>query len=160
MHCIYGIDPGTTKAGWVYYDKTNKKVLGSGHDDWKVVRDMLQSSFGAAKITKRLLKFSVVVEKPIIYTGTPGGNTIMPEMIQACGRIQQICADYNVDYLELTRMDICEKITGSRPKRGKKVSKADMQKLVQTMLGLPKPIRPQHASDAMAAIIAEFPDVV
>ena len=44
-----------------------------------------------------------------------------------------------------------------RPKRGFKVTKTDMQGVVQKLLNLPKFIRPQHANDAVCAILAFYP---
>ncbi len=145
---IIGIDPGTTKAGWAVYDPNTKQVLCTGHDDWQSVRTRI--------VINRRKLIAVCVEQVIMHTGLPPSKFILNTAVEV-GRIQQVCDDINVPYHQLSRIDICEKVSGIRPKRGVKVTKADMQIVVQKQLKLKKVVRPQHANDALSVILAEYP---
>ena len=147
MNLIVGLDPGPKKCGWVLYDYDNELVMKSGHDEWYDVREMIHHHLGSLK--------SICVEQVIMHMGLPPSRLIIDTAV-AVGRIQQICEDNDVLYHQLPRIDICERVSGKRPKRGVKVTKADMQVAVQSLLGIPKPIRPQHANDALCAILAEY----
>lgn len=145
---VLGIDPGTHKAGWAIYDVDTEQVIGAGHDDWPSLRTRI-------KVNKSKL-VAVCVEQVIMHMGLPPSRLIIDTAVEV-GRIQQICEDINISYNQLPRIDICEKVSGTRPKRGVKVTKTDMQHAVQKMLGAPKFVRPQHANDAACAILAFYP---
>jgi len=146
---IIGLDPGTTKSGWAIYDPDAETVIDTGHDAWADVRDKIKLYAGKAR--------AVVVEQVIIHHGVPGQSKYIMDTAHEVGRIQQICEDNGIIYSQLPRIDICERVTGRRPTRGHKVSKKDMQDAVQKKLKVDKPIRPQHANDAVAVILAEYP---
>lgn len=145
---VIGIDPGTYKAGWAIYDLDAKQVIGAGHDDWPGLRARI-------KINRNKL-VAVCVEQVIMHMGLPPSRLIVNTAVEV-GRIQQICEDTNILYHQLPRIDICEKVSGIRPRPGFKVTKADMQLAVQKLLKAPKVVRPQHANDAACAILAFYP---
>ena len=145
---VIGIDPGTTKAGWAVYDTSTEQVIGAGHDDWPNLRTRIKMQQSNIK--------AICVEQVIMHMGLPPSRLIIDTATQV-GRIQQLCESLGIPYHQLPRIDICEKVSGTRPKRGVKVSKADMQKAVQKLLNIPKFVRPQHANDAACAALAFFP---
>jgi len=145
---ILGLDPGTHKAGWAMYDVDTEQVIGAGHDDWAFIRTQIKMA------QSKLI--AVCVEQVIMHMGLPPSRLIIDTAVEV-GRIQQICEDTNIQYNQLPRIDICEKVSGTRPKRGVKVTKTDMQVAVQSLLKTAKPIRPQHANDAACAILAFYP---
>jgi Holliday junction resolvasome RuvABC endonuclease subunit len=139
-----GIDPGTVKHGWVKINTSDWTVFNSGHCDWLE----LINKFPCVDI--------VLVEQIIFYHGLPGNAQVLVPAIEAIGRIKQVCNDCNIPVHSYTRSEIIQLLTGKRPSRGHKVSKTDMQKVVQKLLNLDKVIRPQHASDAACVILAHF----
>jgi len=145
---ILGLDPGPKNCGWVLYDHSTQTVKQSGHDEWIAVRYTLETRAPYLK--------AVCVEKVIMHMGLPPSRLII-DTATNIGRIQELCALYDIEYHEHARIDICEKVAGVRPKPGVKVSKKDMQIAVQKLLNAPEVIRPQHANDAAAAILAEYP---
>lgn len=134
--------------GWAVYDTNTEQVVGAGHDDWPSLRTRI-------KMQRSKLK-AVCVEQVIMHMGLPPSRLIITTAIEV-GRIQELCDIINIPYNQLPRIDICEKVSGIRPKRGVKVTKTDMQKAVQKLLNAPKPVRPQHANDAVCAILAFYP---
>jgi len=147
---VIGIDPGTTKAGWAVYDTSTEQVIGAGHDDWPSLRTRI-------KMQRSNLK-AVCVEQVIMHMGLPPSRLIITTATEV-GRIQQLCETLNIPYNQLPRIDICERVSGVRPKRGVKVTKTDMQNAVRKLLHAPKMVRPQHANDAACAALAFFPPV-
>ena len=147
-----GIDPGPIKSGWAIYDLDNEVVIASGHDDWKTIREMIIQY--ATDGFYHLL--AVCMEQIIMHGGVPPSKNIL-QTSQHTGRIKQICATQSLIYNELPRIDICELVSGIRPKRGTKVTKTDMQEAAQELLKAPKILRPQHANDALCAILAHYP---
>lgn len=145
---IIGIDPGTDKAGWAIYNVDTEQVIDIGHDSWLSLRIQI-------KMQQSKLK-AVCVEQVIMHMGLPPSRLIITTAAEV-GRIQQLCEGLNISYNQLPRIDICERVSGTRPKRGVKVTKKDMQKAVQKLLNVPKFVRPQHANDAVCAILAFYP---
>lgn len=144
---VLGLDPGPDKTGWALYNEELETVIKTGHDDWDTIRSILTSHTCFLK--------AVCVEQIIIHYGIPA-NQNLPATAENVGRIQQLCADNNIDFHQFPRIKIMEKVY-MRPKRGMKISKKKMQEVVQDKLGLDKPVRPQHANDALCAILAHFP---
>jgi len=147
-NAILGLDPGPKKCGWVLYNMLSQAITVSGHDEWHRIRYILEVN--APNL------HAVCVEKVIMHMGLPPSRLIIDTATNV-GRIQQLCDTYDIQYHEHARIDICEKVAGIRPKPGVKVSKKDMQLAVQKLLDAPEVIRPQHANDACAAILAEYP---
>lgn len=145
---IIGLDPGTHKSGWALYDYSIKKILCAGHDDWSSVRTLIMRHECHLQ--------AVCVEQVIMHMGLPPSRLIITTAHEV-GRIEQLCHSLHIPYYQLPRIDICEKVSGVRPKRGVKVTKTDMQNAVQQLLNAPKVLRPQHANDAACAALAFFP---
>jgi antitoxin component of RelBE/YafQ-DinJ toxin-antitoxin module len=130
------------------YDINTEQIIGSGHDDWPSLRARIR--------VNRSKLVAICVEQVIMHMGLPPSRLIITTATEV-GRIQQLCEDSRIPYNQLPRIDICEKVSGTRPKRGVKVTKTDMQKAVQKLLGTSKFVRPQHANDAACAILAFYP---
>ena len=145
---IIGIDPGTVNVGWAVYDTSTETFLGAGHDDWQNLR---------TRILMQRHKLVAVTCESVIIQSYQRPNQSIVGIAQNIGRIQQLCDDLKIDFYQMARIDICEKVGGIRPKRGVKVTKTDMQNAVQKLLNLDKVIRPQHANDAACTVLAFFP---
>ena len=149
---IICLDPGTYKCGYVEYFPNGELRFGTiGHFPWGKVRDNIQ------ELAKTYSKTVVCSEEMIFYSHLPGSAKIMPTTMKEVGRIIQVCDDLNIPFMEMIRKDIIEGLTGEKVTRKNKVSKTDMQDCVKKLLKLAKPIRPQHANDALCAGLAFYP---
>ena len=149
---IVCLDPGTYKCGYVEYLPDGELHFGAiSHLSWSKVRANIQS------LVKTYSDMVVCSEEMIFYSHLPGSAKIMPTTMKEIGRIIQICDDHDIPFKEMIRKDIIEKLTGEKVTRKKKVSKTDMQDCVQKLLKLDKPIRPQHANDALCVGLAFYP---
>ena len=141
-----GIDPGSKKCGWAIVDLEAKKVIAKGHDDLNEMRKVIQGEHG--------LFDEVIIEMLVRYHGS---NSIdLLGTAYAIGRLREMIYTHSsaLALKEFTRPEVIFRLTGRWPGKSHKVSKADLQKVVQKLLKLDNPIRPQHANDAAALVIA------
>ena len=138
---ILGIDLGTTQSGICLLDPETGQVSAKGVLTVKETRKFIKKN--RAKIQM------IAVELPVIYTRMmPGSNITLGIMLRECGRIEECGALLKIPVVLITRADVCKVLTGRRPCKGTKVTKADTQEALRLTLGLEQPIRPQHSSDA------------
>lgn len=147
-HYVIGIDPGTHRAGWVLYDCKGETVVDVGHDEWATLRQY---------ITEHEQSLIAVCVEGVIIQSYQCPNQSIVTIAEHIGRIQQLCDFMSIKFHQLPRIDICERVSGVRPKRGVKVSKKDMQVAVQKLLNAEKFVRPQHCNDAACAALAFYP---
>lgn len=144
-----GIDPGSKLCGWAIVDVVLDKptVECSGHGDDKVLRGIINGGLG--KID------GIIIEQVVHYkVSNPRDLLATAYMI---GRIQEMMAQSYIPGLtwqELSRPQVIQALTGRWPGRDHKVSKTQLQTIVKDILGVAKPIRPQHANDAVAVVLA------
>lgn len=144
MHTL-GIDPGTKKMGWVLVKRRGWKVHSKGHSSIGFIQNLLF-------FDKEVSITDVVIEGVVRYKVSNSTDLIATAIM--IGRVMQICSQCGIIPGMITRPEVIEKFTGRRPCRGHKVDKSGMQMYVQQFLGLDKPVRPQHANDALAAVLA------
>ena len=150
-----GIDPGSKKCGWAVVDLSRNTVVDHGHDDLDQMRKIINGFVYSID--------GIVIEVLRVYK-VSNANDLLPTAY-AIGRLQEMHHDavrdmnsnnvkHTVELLEFTRPEVIFRLTGRWPGRTHKVSKADLQGVVQRLLQLDKPIRPQHANDAAALVVA------
>jgi Holliday junction resolvasome RuvABC endonuclease subunit len=139
-----GIDPGTVKCGWVIMDIDTKAVMGKGHATLDEIRALIQ--LNSAFIT------CIFIENTVRYQVSNSADLLKTTIM--VGRLLEVATTNRIASQLMTRPEVILKLTGKWPGRTNKVSKARLQEIVQSILGLEAPIRPQHANDAAALIVA------
>jgi Holliday junction resolvasome RuvABC endonuclease subunit len=137
-----GIDPGSSLCGWAIVDMDKKEVLTKGHNDLNFLREL---------IGQRLLD-GVMIEGTIRYQMSNPVDLLLTTIM--VGRLMEISEGMGITTTVMNRPNVIKSLTGKWPGRTNKVSKTQLQGIVQKHLGLEKPIRPQHANDAVALVLA------
>jgi Holliday junction resolvasome RuvABC endonuclease subunit len=137
-----GIDPGSSLCGWAIVDMDKKEVLTKGHNDLNFLRELIQ---------QRLLD-GVMIEGTIRYQMSNPVDLLLTTIM--VGRLMEISEGLGITTTVMNRPNVIKSLTGKWPGRTNKVSKTQLQGIVQKQLGLEKPIRPQHANDAVALVLA------
>jgi Holliday junction resolvasome RuvABC endonuclease subunit len=139
-----GIDPGSVNHGWALVDQDKKWAIAShGHNDLDYIRETIED-WGPID--------EIIIEGMLIYK-LSNPNDLIPTIINI-GRIIEIAHVANIPVTMIPRPEIIKILTGKRPCKGHKVTKASMQKTVQKILKLKSVVKPQHANDSIAAILA------
>lgn len=119
MHTIMGIDPGTSKTGYIVLSLDEKnifRIIGKDHaDNYKVRRD----------IVSYIIKYwniEIVIESIVSY-GMPMGQTTIDTAIWI-GRYLQIAEDFNGKATLLTRPDVKLNLCNSKRAKDKNVTQA------------------------------------
>ena len=153
MRCL-GIDPGTKKCGWAILNMDTtvanedfERVIAKGHDDLDEIRQIINGKLGYLDciFIEGTVRYKVSNSDDLLKT-----TIMVGRLLEIAEHPNQIIPTVKV----MTRPEVILKLTGKWPGRTNKVSKARLQEIVQCLLGLEKPIRPQHANDAAALIVA------
>lgn len=146
---ILCVDPGPDSCGFAIINTDSWVVTDYGQGGWDYLINLLdQGQFDG-----------VAVEEMISYRGVYNTKTVIGTAFQL-GRLFQVVHELKIDFRQASRKTIIKHLTGKSvygTKKGLKaitVSKTDMQVAVQKILNLDKPIRPQHANDAVCAGLA------
>lgn len=152
---ILCVDPGPQSSGYAILDIDNWEVVDHGTADWDTLCDY----------TTNYDIVGVAVEKIIMYVfpgkASPNNKNVVFTAFQT-GRLFQICQQRDLQYRELVRIDIIERILGKSARgKGNTTTKAQMQDEIKKLLDLDQAIRPQHANDAVCAgvVLWEHPYV-
>ncbi len=137
-----GIDPGSSLCGWAIVDMEAKQVLSKGHDDLDTLRKLINESSLDGVMIEGTIRYQMSNPVDLLLT------TIM------VGRLMEISEQVGMIAVVMNRPNVIKSLTGKWPGRTNKVSKTQLQGIVQKQLGLEKPIRPQHANDAVALVLA------
>ncbi|MBM4436648.1 MAG: crossover junction endodeoxyribonuclease RuvC [Actinobacteria bacterium] len=144
-----GVDPGTARCGYglVAGDRTLSSVTYgcvSTRADWPLgtrlakIRDALQALFVAHRIDV------VAVER----LGFARGLTSAAEVGHAIGVVHLVAADHGAAVEEYSPPQVKLAVAGHGG-----ADKRQVQGMVQRLLRLPEPPRPDHAADALAVAI-------
>lgn len=147
---ILGIDPGSKRCGWAVIDSKTSKVLEGGHDTLDTLRDIIS--------VNTWLIDAIAIEGIVRYNKSNSIDVFKTAF--TIGRLYEIIDSSTVMYIqkELTRPEIIKILTGNRPSRNHRISKANMQDIVKKILKSSEVVRPQHKNDAVAVAIACFLD--
>jgi Holliday junction resolvasome RuvABC endonuclease subunit len=151
-----GIDPGSKKCGWAIVDLASSKVLDSGHADLNEMRKIIETNMCHLDgvVIEMLVRYKMSNSIDLLGTAYTIGRLQEMFYISRSLELTSSGIDRNIELLEFTRPEVIFRLTGRWPGRTNKVSKAGLQVIVQNLLKLEKPIRPQHANDAAALVVA------
>lgn len=154
---VLGIDPGTATTGYGVVEsgikKDKKGKSGQTCVDYGVIKTSSKSETGqrlveiSSGLIKLLEKYEpkiVVVESLFFFKNL---KTAMP-VSQARGVILLEAAKKGISVLEFTPLQIKTSVCGYG-----RAEKEQVQKMVQTLLKLKEPPKPDDAADALAAAI-------
>jgi len=147
---IIGVDPGYGRTGWAVIDSTNTlSLLEYGLIETKSTDPLPKRLYKIfdelMAISSRLMPKRMVVEK--FY---PGKNlTTVEGVYQARGVVLASAGFTGCEVIEPTATQVKLSITGSG-----KASKDDVQIMVERLLNIKQPIRPDDVVDAIACAIA------
>lgn len=148
------IDPGPTECGVAvleyYFNGGEIRVAWAGKMPWKDICTLI--------IDGPMQKFNAVMMEDLVpaHGNQMVASKYLVETAIGMGRVIQECDRCGIQYGRLSRRMIIKTLRGKAPSPKNKVSKADMQETVRLILGLDKPIRPQHANDAVCAGLAQL----
>lgn len=149
------LDPGPKKCGVgviEYYAKKKPaiKIAWAGVYEWKDVITLASLPPGPMQ------KFNFIAIEDLVpaHGNQMVASKYLIETAMNIGRVLQCAAQNEVMCERLSRRMVIKRLTGKAPGPKNKVSKADMQETVRKVMGLEKPIRPQHANDAVCVGLA------
>jgi Holliday junction resolvasome RuvABC endonuclease subunit len=146
---VLGLDPGTLRSGFCLLDCLSGEVLSKGVLSFPELRKYIKKN--------RKQIHLVSIELPIIYTRMqPGTNVTLGIMLREVGRLEEVGSALKIPVVLISRADVLKVITGKRPSKGNKISKAQSQEALRALMGLPEVIRPQHTSDAACIAYAAY----
>lgn len=150
---VLGIDPGITNTGFGVVQRTSNRtvaldggvIVTSADDDLGVrlalifhrVRDLIESYSPAA----------VAVEALYFGANVRTASTVG----QARGVVTLAAAECNIMSVAYTPQQVKLAVCGSG-----RAAKDQVQRMVQTLLSLPKPPSPDHAADALAVALCHM----
>ena len=146
MSIYLGIDPGSSLCGWAIVDMKAKQVLDKGHDNLDSIRDLIKNRSINGALD------GVMIEGTIRYQMSNPVDLLLTTIM--VGRLMEISEGLGITTTVMNRPNVIKSLTGKWPGRTNKVSKTQLQVIVKERLGLEKVVRPQHASDAVAVILA------
>jgi crossover junction endodeoxyribonuclease RuvC len=155
---ILGVDPGFGRVGWGVIAKSIGRGLPAGRRDWRAIAcGCIETTVGGvfverlAEINLELLRIikkykptRMAVEELFFCKNV----TTAIKVGQARGVILLTAVNNNIPVDEFTPLQIKRAITGYG-----KAEKGQMQKVVATILGLPKKIKSDDAADALAVAL-------
>ncbi len=147
---ILGIDPGYAIVGWgvVEYSGTKFKTLGYGSIQTPagipIAERLEQIFYGMNEIIEKYKPQQMAVEELFFNTNT----TTAIAVAEARGIILLSAKLKNVGVFEYTPMQVKQAVVGYG-----KAEKRQVIAMVTTILGLPKPPKPDDTADALAIAI-------
>jgi len=140
---ILGIDPGIANLGWAVMNE--EKLVEYGCIETKSgekSEDRLDFIFGEVEELLDRYKVSEVVMESLYFAKNAKSAIKVAEVMG----VIKVCAKRNkVKVYEYTPLQIKTALTGYG-----RASKDQVEDMVKRLLGLVEPIRPDHASDAVA----------
>ena len=143
-----GIDPGTTKIGYGVVKQDGNHLESIDYGILKVGNDKLIGFKEASKELEKLIKKhkpnQVGIEKLFFFKNQ---KTIMA-VSEMRGVLLFTLAKNNVPVQEFTPLQVKQSVSAYG-----RAEKSQMQRIVQLLLGLKEPIKPDDAADALAIAI-------
>ncbi len=150
---VLGVDPGLANCGWgVVSEEGSKHVLldtGCITTSNKL-EGMDRIGFIYKQLSSVIERYSckvVSVEKLFMFKNV---SSVM-EVAQVIGVLKLLAFEKGLVYSEHTPLQVKVALTGYG-----RAEKAQVEKMVRTMLGIARAISPSHASDAVAIALTHF----
>ena len=147
---VIGIDPGTASCGFGVVNTDGSRVSAVEFGVWKTsARDPLQARLGIlydnlTELVSQHGPHAVALEES--YVGAD--RRIALSVGQARGALLAACAKSGVSATEYAPATVKQAVGGWG-----RADKKQMQRMVETVLGLDVPPTPHHAADALAVAI-------
>jgi len=147
---VIGIDPGTAACGYGIVHESGGRLRALDHGWWKTAAGerpelRLKKIFdGVAALVVEHRPDAVVLEES--FVGADARTAL--SVGQARGAVLVACAQAGVDCAEYAPARVKQAVCGYG-----RADKAQVQRMVRTILGLERPPTPTHAADALAVAI-------
>ena len=147
---VIGIDPGTAACGFGIVQGSGGRLKALGHGWWQTsARERpelrLKKIFdGVAGLVEEHRPDAVVLEES--FVGADARTAL--SVGQARGAVLVACALADVECAEYAPARVKQVVCGYG-----RAEKAQVQRMVKVILGLPSPPTPHHAADALAVAI-------
>jgi crossover junction endodeoxyribonuclease RuvC len=147
---VIGIDPGTAACGYGIVQGSGGRLEALGHGWWQTsARERpelrLKKIFdGVAALVEEHRPDAVVLEES--FVGADARTAL--SVGQARGAVLVACALAEVECAEYAPARVKQVVCGYG-----RADKAQVQRMVKVILGLPSPPTPHHAADALAVAI-------
>ena len=147
---VVGIDPGTAACGYGIVHESGGRLRGLGHGWWRTRADELLEQRlktiydGVAGLVAEHAPDAVALEES--YVGADA--RIALSVGQARGAVLVAAANAGVPCFEYAPARVKQAVCGYG-----RAEKAQMQRMVKAILGLPELPTPNHAADALAVAI-------
>jgi len=143
-----GIDPGTTKIGYGVVRQDKNRLVCLDYGILKVGSDKLTGFKEASRELKKLIikhkPDQAGIEKLFFFKNQ---KTVMA-VSEMRGVLLLSLTENNIPIQEFTPLQVKQSVSAYG-----RAEKAQMQRIVQLLLGLKEPIRPDDAADALAIAI-------
>ena len=143
-----GIDPGTTRIGYGVVNQEKNRLICVDYGILKVGSDKLtgfkEASEELEKLIRKYKPDQVGVEKLFFFKNQ---KTVMA-VSEMRGVLLFTLAKHNVPVQEFTPLQVKQSVSAYG-----RAEKGQMQRVVQLLLGIKEPIRPDDAADALAIAI-------
>ena len=143
-----GIDPGTTRIGYGVVRQDKNRLVCIDYGILKVGSDKLTGFKEASEELKKLItKYKpdqAGIEKLFFFKNQ---KTVM-SVSEMRGVLLLTLAENNIPIQEFTPLQVKQSVSAYG-----RAEKAQMQRIVQLLLGLKEPIKPDDAADALAIAI-------
>ena len=147
---VIGIDPGTAACGYGIVQESAGRLQGVDHGWWKTSAGerpelRLKTIFDAvAELVAQHEPDAVALEES--FVGADARTAL--SVGQARGAVLVACAAAGVECAEYAPARVKQAVCGYG-----RAEKAQVQRMVKAILGLPAPPAPTHAADALAVAI-------
>jgi crossover junction endodeoxyribonuclease RuvC len=147
---VIGIDPGTAACGYGIVQESGGRLRALDHGWWQTASGerpelRLKKIFdGVAGLVAEHRPDAVVLEES--FVGADARTAL--SVGQARGAVLVACAAAGVECAEYAPARVKQAVCGYG-----RAEKAQVQRMVKTILGLPSPPTPHHAADALAVAI-------
>jgi crossover junction endodeoxyribonuclease RuvC len=147
---VVGIDPGTAACGYGIVHESDGRLRAVGHGWWRTragerLERRLRTIFeGVSGLIEEHGPDAVALEES--YVGADARTAL--SVGQARGAVLVAAALAGVDCVEYPPARVKQAVCGYG-----RAEKAQVQRMVKTILGLPEPPTPNHAADALAVAI-------
>ncbi|OGN09916.1 MAG: crossover junction endodeoxyribonuclease RuvC [Candidatus Yanofskybacteria bacterium RIFCSPHIGHO2_02_FULL_41_11] len=143
-----GLDPGTTRIGYGVVQQDKNRILCLDYGILKVGNDkfvgLKEASRGLEKLIKKHKPDQAGIEKLFFFKNQ---KTVMT-VSEMRGVLLLTLAKNNIPIQEFTPLQVKQGVSAYG-----RAEKSQMQRMVQLLLGLKKPISPDDAADALAIAI-------
>ena len=150
---VLGIDPGTASTGWGVVEQQGNKLKSLGHGcivtsaRTETPQRLRQIHDEILALVDRFKPDVVALEELFVNVNVKTALAVghaRGAIILAAGERERTCVDY-------TPLAIKQAVTGYG-----RANKVQVQEMTKVLLGLPRIVQPDHASDALAVAITHL----